>query len=108
MTHLFENLLILIIKSFNKLNICHFQITRKAADILRSTKFSGEDAKRAKGILKGDLAAADEDGDSLLDYLGFQSLFTGKPLSLTEQFALVDSVTADDMNAVSLGRNYRQ
>ncbi|OXA56462.1 cytochrome b-c1 complex subunit 2, mitochondrial [Folsomia candida] len=77
-------------------------ITRKSADILRSAKFSAQDATRAKGILKGDLALEDETGQGLVEYLAVQSLL-GKPLPLSEQLALVDSVTAEDMNAVLSG-----
>lgn len=66
---------------------------------MRSAKFSAQDATRAKGILKGDLALEDETGQGLVEYLAVQSLL-GKPLPLSEQLALVDSVTAEDMNAV--------
>ncbi len=82
------------------------QVTRKAADILRSAKFSTEDANRAKGILKGALSRGDDKGGKLIEYLGFESLFSGKPLALNEQLALVDSVSADDMNSVCSTKLY--
>jgi ubiquinol-cytochrome c reductase core subunit 2 len=75
-------------------------ITRKAADILKSVKFTSSDATRAKGILKGDAALVEETASTLIESLATQSLQTGKPLTLAEHFSLIDSITAEDMNAV--------
>jgi len=75
------------------------QITRKVAEVLRSTKFTEEDAKRAKGMLKGELSLSFENGCSTLENLALSTILTGKGKSLSEQLAVVDSVTAEDMNA---------
>jgi predicted Zn-dependent peptidase len=82
-------------------NDLRLQITKKAADVLRGAKFTQEDATRAKGILKGDIALSLETDAGLLESLGTQSLLSGKASTLAELLSVVDSVSAEDMNAVS-------
>jgi len=52
--------------------------------------------------LKGDIALALETDAGLLENLGTQSLLSGKASSLQELLNEVDSVSAEDMNAVSV------
>ena len=74
---------------------------KKAADTLRKPNFSEDDITRAKNILKNDIGFALESEGELADDIGLQSLFNGRVVSPTEISALVDSVTAADVNAVS-------
>jgi predicted Zn-dependent peptidase len=51
--------------------------------------------------LKGDIALSLETDAGLLESLGTQSLLSGKASTLAELLSVVDSVSAEDMNAVS-------
>ena len=74
---------------------------KKAADTLRKGNFSEDEITRAKNILKNDIGFTLESEGELADDIGLQSLFNGTVISPHEISALVDSVTAADVNAVS-------
>ena len=76
-------------------------LTRKAADTLREANVSEEDVSRAKNVLKADVGLAIENEAELAEDLGLQSLLTGKVHTFAETSALIDSVTAADVNSVS-------
>ena len=77
-------------------------LTRKAADTLREANVAEEDVSRAKNVLKADIGIANENEAELAEDLGLQSLLTGKAHTFAEISALIDSVTAADVNNVSL------
>jgi len=75
-------------------------VTKKAAEILLTGNFSDEDVARAKTQLKNDISFTTETDAGFLEEVALQSLLTGNIQNQTEIEALIDSVTAGDLNAL--------
>lgn len=76
------------------------QVTKKSVEVLLGGDFSDADAARAKTQLKTDIAYSTESDGGYLAEIGLQTLLTGNVAYPSEVDALIDSVTANDMNSV--------
>jgi len=82
---------------------CAGDVTKKAAELLRTGSFNDQDLSRAKAVLKSDIVLALESDEGLVDDLGLQSLHHKKVTSFEEVSGIIDSITTADLNKAVTG-----
>lgn len=70
-------------------------------ELIRTTRVSDAELVKAKSYLKGKLVMNLEDSENVANMIAHQQLFYDRFFTLEEQKALIDSVTADQVQAVA-------